>query len=144
MHYRAVAEDRSFLVRLTTGRDWRAQLEALADREEIAAGWMVGLGAVRSAELWYYDQHDGEYRSFTVDEPMEVASFVGNLSLLDGQPFAHTHAVLSDREGRCIGGHLHRAETFAGEVYVRTFEEPLERAHDRATDLDLWDIGDGT
>lgn len=140
MQYREVTTDRSFVVRLSQGRDWRAQIEALAESEGIAAGWFVGLGAVRDAELWYYDQTKGAYQPFAVDEPMEVASCVGNLSLLDGEVFAHTHAVLSDPDGRSVAGHLDRAEVFAGEVFVHAFETPLERTHDAATDLDLWSL----
>lgn len=140
MHYREVATDRSFVLRLSSGRDWRGQLEAFATEADVDAGWFIGLGAVREAELWYYDQTAGEYQPFTVDEPMEVASCVGNLSLLDGEVFAHTHAVLSDPDGRSVAGHLDSAEVFAGEVFVIAFEEPLERVPDEPTDLDLWEL----
>ena len=72
------------------------------------------------------------------DEPLEVAACVGNVSLLDGEPFAHTHAVLSRRSGQSLAGHLNAGTVFAGEVYLRAFAEPLEREHDTITDLDLW------
>lgn len=143
MHYREVTVDRSFVLRMERGADWRAQIEALAEREGIEAGWFTALGAVRDAELWYYDQSAGRYAPFTVDEPMEVAACVGNISLLEGSPFAHTHAVLSDPDGRAVAGHLDAAEAFAGEAHVRAFERPLERTPDAATDLDLWDLPDG-
>lgn len=140
MQYREVTIDRSFTLRLAHGDDWRGQIEALAAEEDIHAGWFIGLGAVHDAELWYYDQSAGEYQPFSVDEPMEVASCVGNLSLLDGAVFAHTHAVLSDQSGRSVAGHLNRAAVFAGEVFVIAFDEPLERLPDEETDLDLWHL----
>lgn len=143
MRYREVHADRGFVVRLAQGDDWRAQVERLAEREGIAAGWFNGLGAVRSAELWYYDQDAGRYEAFEVDEPMEVAACVGNLSMLDGEVFAHTHAVLSDPDGRAVAGHLDSAEVFAGEVMVWSFEDPLRRVPDPATDLDLWELLNG-
>lgn len=143
MQYREVTTDRLFTLRLSSGRDWREQLEDFAEREDVTAGWFVGLGAVRAAELWYYDQEAGQYEPFDVEEPMEVASCVGNLSLLDGEIFAHTHAVLSDATGRSIAGHLNRAEVFAGEVFVHGFDRPLERTPDAITDLDLWNLEHG-
>lgn len=143
MRFREVDLDRIYLLRLESGSDWRAQIEGFAETTDIAAGWFNGLGAVRSAELWYYDQTAGQYEPFTVAEPMEVAACVGNLSLLDDEVFAHTHAVLSDPAGRTVSGHLNEADVFAGEVCLFAFDQPLERAHDATTDLDLWDISDG-
>ncbi len=143
MQYREVTIDRSFTLRLSQGRDWRGQLEQFAEGEDVRAGWFVGLGAVRNAELWYYDQAAGQYDPLEVAEPMEVASCVGNLSMLDGEIFAHTHAVLSDPDGRSVAGHLNRAEVFAGEVFVHAFDRALERTPDEATDLDLWDLEHG-
>ena len=138
MHYREVEVTREFVVRLETGRDWRAEIEELADDEELDAAWFYGLGAVMDAELWFYDQDDQEYRSVDFDEPLEVAACVGNVSWLDGERFAHTHAVLSRRNGQALAGHLNSATVFAGELQVREFDTSLEREHDPTTDLDLW------
>lgn len=140
MDYREVHPRRAFLLKLAAGGDWRGQIEAFAAEAAVDAGWFVGLGAVRDAELWFYDQQAGEYRPFTVDRSMEMASCMGNIARLDGSPFAHTHAVLSDPDGHTLAGHLEAGEVFAGELYVQAFEAPLERAHDPATDLDAWDL----
>ncbi|MFC4249703.1 PPC domain-containing DNA-binding protein [Natribaculum luteum] len=138
MNYRAVETTREYVARLETGADWRAEIESLADEVEADAAWFTALGAVQDAELWFYDQDDLEYRPIEFDEPLEVASCVGNVSLLDGERFAHTHVVLSGPDGGAVAGHLNEATVFAGEVHMRVFEEPLERAHDETTDLDLW------
>jgi len=140
MDYRAVETDREFVCRLDHGRDWRGQIEAFADDEGIDAAFFYGLGAVEDAELWFYDQQRTEYDAMTFPEPLEVASCVGNVSLLDGEPFAHTHAVLSRPDGEAVAGHLNSAIVWAGELYVRTFAEPLERVEDEQTDLDLWEL----
>ena len=138
MNYRAVESTGEYVARLETGADWREELEALATAVEADAAWFSALGAVQDAEVWFYDQESFEYEPVTFDEPLEVASCVGNVSLLDGDRFAHTHAVLSRPDGTALAGHLNAATVFAGEVYMRTFDEPLERAHDETTDLDLW------
>ena len=140
MDYREVEGSREFVARLATGSDWRGQIEDFASEEGVDAAFFVGLGAVQDAELWYYDQSDKEYYPEVFDEPLEVAACVGNVSLLEGDPFAHTHAVLSRADGSTVAGHLNTATVFAGELYVRAFEDPLERAHDETTDLDLWPL----
>ncbi|QFU84596.1 PPC domain-containing DNA-binding protein [Natronorubrum aibiense] len=138
MEYTAVDSTREYLARLETGADWRGEIEALARTEEIEAGWFNAMGAVQDAEIWFYDQDEQEYGSVTFDEPLEVAACVGNVSTLDDDVFAHTHAVLSRRDGETLAGHLESATVFAGEVHLRAFAEPLVRQPDDRTGLDLW------
>lgn len=140
MDYREVEGGREFVARLDHGRDWREQIEAFAASEGIDAAFYLGLGAVEDAELFFYEQDEGEYYPVRFDEPFEVAVCVGNVSHLEGERFAHTHAVLSREDGTAVAGHLNAATTFAGELYVREFDHHLERAHDETTDLDLWPL----
>ncbi|WP_135827338.1 PPC domain-containing DNA-binding protein [Halorussus halobius] len=150
MNYREVSGDREFVARLGHGEDWRGEIEALADEAGVDAAWFLAMGAVQDATVWYYDQSELEYREVELDEPLEVAACVGNISWLDagdrrsagssggGERFAHTHAVLSRASGQTLAGHLHSATVFAGELYVRAFDDELERERDEPTDLDLW------
>lgn len=138
MNYREVSVTERYLASLDNGADWRTEIEDLATECDVDAGWFLGMGAVEDAELWYYDQDELEYDAVTFEEPLEVAACIGNIAYLDGERFAHTHAVLSRRSGQTLAGHLNRATVFAGELYLEAFEEPLERSHDQVTDLDLW------
>ncbi|WP_290813280.1 PPC domain-containing DNA-binding protein [Halovivax sp.] len=140
MDYRAVETAEEYVARLETGADWRTEIEALAAAVDADAAWFTALGAVQDAELWFYDQDELAYAPIEFDEPLEVASCVGNVSWLDDERFAHTHAVLSRPDGETVAGHLNEATVFAGEVYMRVFENSLERAHDETTDLDLWPL----
>ena len=140
MDYQAVDGGREYVARLAHGEDWRGQIEEFADEEGIDAAFFVGLGAVQDAELYFYDQDTKEYGLVSFDEPFEVTNCVGNVSWLDGERFAHTHVTLSREDGSALGGHLERATTFAGELYVREFDAELVREHDPVTDLDLWEL----
>jgi len=158
MDYRSVDTDAEFVCRLDHGADWRAEIESLADDEDIDAAFFYGLGAVEDAEVWFYDQERQEYDAITFPEPLEVAACVGNISWLGvseprsdgssgeqresdgGERFAHTHAVLSRADGEALAGHLNSATVWAGELYVRAFDTTLERVHDEPTDLDLWEL----
>mgnify|MGYP006288367829 FL=1 len=138
MNYREVTTTGEYLARLDTGADWRAEIEALAADVDADAAWFAAMGAVQDAELWFYDQDSCEYQSMTFEEPLEVASCVGNVAYLDGERFAHTHAVLSRPSGQALAGHLDAGTVWAGEVYLRAFEDELEREYDETTELDLW------
>ena len=140
MHYREVSGDREFVARLAHGEDWRAQIEDFAAAENVASAFFFGLGAVQDATVFYYDQTAQEYQTVEFDEPLEVAACVGNVTALNEESFAHTHAILSREDGTPVAGHLDAATTFAGELYVRTFDVELVREHDQQTDLDLWDL----
>ncbi len=140
MQYQEVEGAREYVARLEHGRDWRGQIEEFAAEEGIDAAFFMGLGAVSDATLLFYDQDDKEYDSISFDEHFEMTPAIGNISLLDGNQFAHTHAVLSREDGSTVAGHLDTATTFAGELYVREFDTTLEREHDEPTDLDLWPL----
>ncbi|PSP84380.1 DNA-binding protein [Halobacteriales archaeon QS_6_64_34] len=140
MEYRSVETAGEYVCRPDHGADWRAEIETFADEEGIDAAFFYGLGAVEDAEVWFYDQNRQEYDSMVYAEPLEVAACVGNVSWLEDERFAHTHAVLSRPDGEAIAGHLNSATVWAGELYVRAFETELERAHDEPTDLDLWEL----
>ena len=140
MDYTRVEGAREYVARLEHGQDWRGQIEAFAAEEGIEAAFFLGLGAVTNARLLFYDHDEQVYNEIEFDEPFEVTPAVGNVSLLDGEPFAHTHMTLSREDGSVVGGHLDTADTFAGELYVREFDASLEREHDPVTDLDLWPL----
>jgi hypothetical protein len=140
MDYQAVESTREYVARLEHGADWRAQIEAFAADEGIQAGFFYGLGAVQDADLYFYNQRAKEYELVSFDEPFEVTPVVGNISLLEGEPFAHTHATLSRADGSTVAGHLDAATVFAGELWIRAFDAELVREHDPVTDLDLWTL----
>ena len=78
--------------------------------------------------------------SYTENTPLEIISCTGNISLKEGVPFVHAHAVLSDEQGKTIGGHLFsETPVFAGEFYIQELTgSPFSRKHDEETGLMLW------
>lgn len=138
MDYRDVTTTAEYLGRFETGEDWRTQIEDMAAAVDADAAWFTAMGAVQDAELWFYDQETKEYMPMEFDEPFEVASCTGNISWLDGERFAHTHAVLSRDDGSTVAGHLNAATTFAGEIHMQVLDTELVREFDDVTELDLW------
>lgn len=128
------------VLRLATGSDIVESITDYSSAEGVTAGWFSFLGAVSRAGLRYYDQDNKVYVDFDLDQHLEVLSGVGNISLLDGQPFVHTHAAFADSEGRAFGGHLNTGCTvWALEVHLQELEgEALIRQPDDCTGLALW------
>ena len=128
------------VVRLNTGEDLLDGITAFCGDQGIEAAWLTYLGAVRRASLRYYDQEALVYRDFDIDEHLEVLSGVGNVSLLDGSPFVHTHAAFADAQGRAFGGHLNTGtEVWALEIRIQELRgDPLVREPDECTSLSLW------
>ncbi len=128
------------LLRLETGDDLIGALTSHAAERNIRAASLSLLGAVRRASLRYYDQDVKQYRDFTINRHLEVLSGVGNISVLDGEPFIHAHGAFADKEGKAYGGHINEGtEVFALEVTVSELNglAPV-REYDETTGLMLW------
>ncbi len=133
------------LFRLDRGADLYQEISRFATDHGITAATVGFLGAVQRASLRYYDQEAREYRDFQIDEPLEVVSGVGNVTLLDGAPFLHIHAAFSDEHGHGHGGHVNTGTiVFALEAAVQELEgEAPVRLPDDESGLTLWGGGAG-
>ena len=130
---------RSFLARLDHGAEIIGQIADVARERRIRAAAISTVGALTRADLGFYDQTGQEYRVRAVEEPVEIASCTGNISLLEGEPFVHAHAVLADSSGRVLAGHLVRGTIFAAELFLQELAEAdLNRSWDEKTGLKLW------
>jgi predicted DNA-binding protein with PD1-like motif len=128
-----------FLVALDAGDEIIDSLKQLAASERIGMASLAGIGAVRDAVLGYLDLDRKQYlkREFG-PESMELVSLLGNMARLAGEPIAHCHVVLGDREMHTFGGHLFAATTSVTvEIFVRVFEGEISRQFDPAFGANL-------
>ena len=119
-------QGRQFMAKLEYQSDLLEELNKICREENIKTGVINAIGAIIT--------------TYAYDEPMEIVSCSGNISLKDGKPFSHVHIVSADRKGKCIGGHLVQGTAvFAGEVFVQELlGEDLVREEDEETKLTLW------
>jgi uncharacterized protein len=133
---------RSYIVNVEHDSDLIQFITELAEKEKITNATLLGIGALKRATLGAYDQDKHDYIEIAIETPHEIACCTGNISLKDGKPFVHAHAVLSDEEGNVKAGHLFKGVVFAAEVLVQEFDGPrLERKFDELTGLSLWEGG---
>jgi uncharacterized protein len=128
-------------VRLEMGDEVHSSLVGIAERERISGAWLSGIGAASEVELGYYDLERKDYDRAKIDGDVEIVSASGSLGLVEGKPFVHIHAVVSDRNCETRGGHLFRAVTAATlEFLILIAADPIERTRDEATALNLWRV----
>ncbi len=139
MKYKKVDEHTYFL-RLTKGEDIFETITSFLKREEITSGEVRAIGSLEEYCLAYFDGN--EYLPIQKKEHVELVSLMGNISLKDGEPFPHMHAVISSITGACIGGHVLPGNivSYVVEVIITQFSESVERKFDHSSNLVLWDI----
>ena len=132
-----------YLVRLYRGEEIRAGLSELMERQEIGAGFVVGLGAVTNPDLGYYVLDEKRYVERQFEGEFELASLTGSLSWHDGEPFPHIHVMLTGAEFHSFGGHCFEATTSATvEMWVAADRQRVTRALDDAIGLHLMQLSE--
>lgn len=132
-----------FVIKLERDEKVMASLTEFCEKRGIRSGILQAIGAVKNAEIGYYNLEKREYFFKTIPEDREVASLTGNIAIVDGKPFIHAHAVLSamDDSLSCIGAHLKEADVAVTlEVFLSPFQFNFERKYDEGTGLKLLNI----
>lgn len=129
-----------YLLRFFPGEEIVSGLVSFARARGIEAAWVQGLGALAQAEIGYYELDAQRYLRRTLEEEVEVAPLVGNLSRLDREPIAHLHVTLGRRDFTALAGHLFSGRAGATlEVSLWTWRGlRLERRPDPRAGLNLW------
>jgi predicted DNA-binding protein with PD1-like motif len=131
----------TYIIRLDAGEKVIASLKSLCEQDRIGAGFLNGLGAVENIELGWFDREAKDYRTIHIEEPCEIVSLYGNVTLLDGKPFLHCHIAVADREFAVQGGHLREAVVSATcEFTLTRFFDEIGRKTDPRTGLRLLDL----
>ncbi|NJL01026.1 MAG: DNA-binding protein [Spirulinaceae cyanobacterium RM2_2_10] len=90
---------KTYALRLEPGQDLRLNLEAFAQQQAIAAGFVLtAVGSLRVATLRFA----GRAVATAIDGPCELLSLSGLLSAQG----AHLHGAIACTDGRVLGGHI--------------------------------------
>lgn len=131
---------RTYIGRLPQGADLLESITKICKEENIKLGKITAIGAVKKAVVAIYNQVEKQYQTIELNQRMEMINCIGNVSLLNGQPFVHCHVTFADTQGRCFGGHLMvGTEVFVCELFIEEYEgEIIERVYDEASGLNQW------
>jgi len=133
---------RIVFARFTEDEDLLEAITKTARGNRISVGFLILIGSLKKAKVGFY--HQGKYEAIEINEPLEIVSCMGNVSIKEGEPFVHAHIVVSNRNGEAFGGHVMPGCTVAATaelVLIEALDMKLERKRDEKTRLHLWSIG---
>ena len=113
--------------------------ESFAEIKGIGCAWLNGIGALENPEIGYYSIDDKSYHRKHFKGEFELISLIGNITMKEGKPFAHTHITFSDSNYKVFGGHLFDAKiTAAGEFLMQLGNNNITREMNNEIGLSLW------
>ena len=80
-------------------------LESLTDyakKNNIKTAEISFIGAVQNVNVMYMNQENKKYDKHTFDGGHEVLNGLGNISMLDDEPFVHVHMTVADKNGKAL------------------------------------------
>ncbi len=135
MKYRK--EGSHYIVILDKGDEVVESLTSFVAEQGIEGGLIRGIGGVSNVTLGFFDTAKKEYLRKEFSGFYELANLTGDISLVEGKPFCHLHAVISDAEMRPFAGHLFAATVSATGEIIITPGERAERRFDEEIGLNL-------
>ena len=103
-------EGNLIVFRFEDGKDVIESLKRVAKGHQIQSGVILsGIGMLRDFEISFYSREKVGYVTNKFNEPVELLSFSGNISIRNSETFFHLHVALAKEEKSAIGGHLKKA-----------------------------------
>jgi len=132
---------REFVCSVPFDADLLLSMKEIIRKIGVNTGTINLIGALRRATLQYYIQGEKSFHTNVFEEPLEIASGIGNIATMKGDLVVHCHVVLARRDGSCVGGHLAEgSRVFAAEIHIRELNPPVERGYDQTTGLNLQQV----
>ena len=95
---------RMVFARLFEDEELLETITQVAQMATISAGFFFVIGTLKNANLGFF--REGEYETTEKNQPLEIVSCLGNISLRENKIFAHAHIAVSDDKGNVFGGHV--------------------------------------
>ena len=132
-------DDSRVLMTLAKGDYINRTFESFAEIQGVGCAWLNGIGALENPEIGYYSIKDKSYNRKHFMGEFELTSLIGNITIKEGKPFAHTHITFSDTNYQVFGGHLFDAKiTAAGEFIMQLGNNDIIRVINQNIGLPLW------
>lgn len=134
---------RIYFARMLEDEDLLDGIKTKVEESRVNAGAFIAIGTVKNVVLGFYE--NGQYKYIRKDEPLEIASCVGNIAVNEqNEVIVHAHITVSDAKGAAFGGHLmkgSRVGATAELMLIETTSVALIRTLDPKTNLNLLKLG---
>jgi predicted DNA-binding protein with PD1-like motif len=103
-------EGNLIVFRFEDGKDVIESLKRVTKEHKIQSGIILsGIGMLRNFEISFYSREKAGYVTNKFNEPVELLSLSGNISLRNDETFFHLHVALAKEDTTALGGHLKKA-----------------------------------
>jgi hypothetical protein len=131
----------TFILRIDRGEEIANTLKQFCTDQKISLGTVQGIGAVNNVVIGLFETETKEYHTTILSGDHEITSLLGNITTMDGQPYLHLHATLSDASYHAFGGHLTSAVVSGTcEIFIQIAGGRLGRTFDAGVGLNVFDL----
>lgn len=117
-----------YLLVLKAGQPVIASLNAFLEKEKLPGASFSGIGAIKNAEVGYYNIDLKKYVFKTFEPSVEVLAFNGNMGYFEGKPVMHPHIAFGSSDYTVHGGHLREAVvSLVLEIFIVPTTKPITR-----------------
>ncbi len=118
----------TYILKLEKGQEILTSITDLCQKEKITTASITGIGATDYLEAGFYDTEEKKYYTKKYEEDLEILALNGNITMVNDNPSAHIHILVSDIQGRALGGHLNKAiVSVTCEIFIQSFDIAIER-----------------
>jgi len=131
-----------YILKIEKGEELIRALTVFCEENGVSSGSVSGIGGTDDVVIKYYDLEKEAYCSKCFSgKNYEIISLTGNISLVQGKPFAHLHVALGDSDYHVLGGHLESAVIdITWEITIHMTDDVLNRKFDEELKLNLLDF----
>lgn len=132
---------KTFVVVLDTGDEVAGLLKQFAQDQRLEASHFSAHWRLQRRHPRLFQYRTKRLRQARVNEPVEVLSRLGNVTLANGKPKIHAHVVVGKADGTAHGGHLLEAHVRPTlELILEESSLHLKRREEPTTGLALIDL----
>lgn len=120
--------DDGILLRLDPGDEIVESILKVTKEAQITTAEVSGIGATDDFEIGVFNLDTKEYDLHQFTGNHEITNLCGSISVMDEEPYQHLHITCANFEGKCIGGHLLRANiSLTCEIFIRKVQGLITR-----------------
>lgn len=97
---------RSFELIFSKGDDVASGLADFANKQHLTVSHFTAVGALDHVVLGWSDPKVHSFKTTVLDQEVEVVAFSGSITMNNGKPNVHVHAVVALPDGTTRGGDL--------------------------------------
>jgi hypothetical protein len=129
------------VVRIDKGEELIHTLLKVCGDRGITLGSISGIGATGRATIGLFDTAAKKYHSKELVGEYEITQLSGTVTTMEGKPYLHIHATLSDASYAAFGGHLNAAVVSGTcEVVIDIMDGVVDRVFSEEVGLNLFNL----